>query len=96
MMLGLVTKEMELSTARVKNVNREFGLDVCVAKVDKGELLFVNYRHYEELINSYQHLEGVKMEDNRDLYKIDVYSERLTSDTLFAIQTKSLIVKYFT
>ena len=31
----------------------------------------------------------------RDL-KTDVYSKRLTSDTLFAIKTKSLIVKYFT
>ena len=33
--------------------------------------------------------------DIRDL-KIDVYGKRLTSDTLFAIKTKSLTVKCFT
>ena len=54
MMLGSVTKEMELSTVRVEDVNENFGMDVCVTKVEKGELLFVDnphYPHYEELIN---------------------------------------------
>ena len=63
MMLGSVTKEMELSNVRVEDVNGNFAMDVCVTKVEKGELLFVDNPHYEELINSYQHLEGVKMED---------------------------------
>ena len=63
MMLGSVAKEMELSNVRVEEVNGNFGMDVCVTKVEKGELLFEDNPHYEELINSYQHLEGVKMED---------------------------------
>ena len=63
MMLGSVAKEMELSNVRVEEVNGNFGMDVCVPKVEKGELLFVDNPHYEELINSYQHLEGVKMEE---------------------------------
>ena len=31
MMLGSVTKEMELSTVHVEDVNGEFGMDVCVS-----------------------------------------------------------------
>ena len=37
-------------------------MDVFVTKVDKGELLFLDNPHYEEVICSY--LEGVKMEDS--------------------------------
>ena len=73
MMLGSVTKEMELSTVHVEDVNGEFGMDVCVTKVDKGELLFVDNPHYEELINSYQHLEDVKMEDCDQKPKLPVH-----------------------
>ena len=73
MMLSSVTKEMELSTVRVEDVSGEFSMDVCVAKVDKGELLFVDNPHYEELIRSYQHLEGVKMEDDDQKPKLPVH-----------------------
>lgn len=39
MMLGSVTKEMEMSTVCVESVNSDFSMDVNVTKVDKGELL---------------------------------------------------------
>ena len=48
MMLSSVTKETELSTIRVEDVSGEFSMDVCVTKVDKGELLFVDNPHYDE------------------------------------------------
>ena len=73
MMLGSVTKEMELSTLRVEAVNGEFAMDVSVTKVDKGELLFVDNPNYAKLINSYQHLEGVQMEDKDQKPKLPVH-----------------------
>ena len=54
MMLGSVTKKMELSTVRVEAVNGEFAMDLSVTKVDKG---FVDNPNYAKLINSYQHLD---------------------------------------
>jgi hypothetical protein len=76
MMLGSVTKDMELSTVCVQAVNGEFAMDVIenVTKVDKGELLlYVDNPNYTTLINSYQHLEGVQMEDKDQKPKLPVH-----------------------
>ncbi len=73
MMLVLVTKEMELSTVHVEAVNGEFAMDGSVTKVVKGELLFVDNPNYAKLINSYQHLEGVQMEDKDQKPKLPVH-----------------------
>jgi hypothetical protein len=73
MMLGSVTKEMELSTVCVEAVNGEFAMDVSVTKVDKGELLYVDNPNYTTLINSYQHLESVQMEDKDQKPKLPVH-----------------------
>ena len=70
MMLGSVTREMEQSTVRVKATNGEFAMDVNVTKVDKGELLFVDNPNYAKLVKSYQHLEGVEMEDKDQKQKL--------------------------
>lgn len=68
-----VTKKMELSTVCVKAVNGEFAMDVSVTKVDKGELLCLDNPNYATLINSYQHLEGVQMEDKDQKPKLPVH-----------------------
>jgi hypothetical protein len=73
MMLGSVTKEMELSTVCVEAVNGEFAMDVSVTKVDKGELLYVDNPNYTTLINSYQHLDGVQMDDKDQKPKLPVH-----------------------
>ena len=64
---------MELSNVWVEDVNGNFGMDVCVTKVEKEELLFVDNPHFEELINSNQYLEGVKMEDCDRKPKLSVH-----------------------
>ena len=68
---------MELSTVCVETVNGEFAMDVSVTKVDKGELLYVDNPNYTTLINSYQHLEGVRMEDKDQKPKLPVHQGRI-------------------
>ena len=62
-----------MSTVCVEAVNGEFAMDVSVTKVDKGELLYVDNPNYTTLINSYQHLEGVQMEDKDQKPKLPVH-----------------------
>ena len=81
MMLGSVT-------IRVEDVNGNFGMEVCVTKVEKGELLFMDNPHYEELINSYQHLEGVKMEDCDRKQKLEITCEPLAEPEPVAERTE--------
>jgi hypothetical protein len=50
MMLGAVTREMELSTVNVEALDGKFKLNVSVTKVDKSELLNVDNTHYQQLI----------------------------------------------
>lgn len=73
MMLGSVTREMEMSTVRVEAVDGKFAMDVSVTKVDKGELLNLDNPNYAKLVSTYQHLEGVQMEDNDSKAKLPVH-----------------------
>lgn len=73
MMLGSVTREMELCTVSVAAVNGDFEMDVNVTKVEKGELLSMDNPNYENLINTYEHLNGVQMDDVDKKSKLPVH-----------------------
>ena len=63
MLLGTSTREVELAMIDISDVNRKFSMPVEVTKVDKGELLFLDNRRYQEMIAKYPHLSGVVMND---------------------------------
>lgn len=63
MMLGVTTREVELSTIEIKETSGEFSMSVEVTKVNKGELVFVDNPRYQQLIEQNPHLRGVVMED---------------------------------
>lgn len=52
MMLGTVTKEMEISVVEVEALDGKFKMNVNVTKIDKGELVMIDNPNYQELINS--------------------------------------------
>ena len=54
MLLGTSTREVELATIEIGDVNGTFKMAVEVTKVDKGELLFLDNPNYEETIASRQ------------------------------------------
>ena len=63
MLLTSQTARMELYDAKVSSLDRSYKMKVCLTKVEKGELLSMDNPGYEKLIESYQHLEPVKMDD---------------------------------
>lgn len=58
-----VTK-LEMYDARIESLDGSFSMEVKLTKVHKGELLTVDNPKYQELINSYDHLKGIKIEDD--------------------------------
>jgi hypothetical protein len=82
MMLGAVTREMELSTVNVEALDGKFKLNVSVTKVDKSELLNVDNPHYQQLIAKYPHLEGVTMDDKDQKPKLPIHLFLGASDYL--------------
>ena len=63
MLLGASTREVELVTIAISDVNRKFSMPVEVTKVDKGELLILENPKYREVIERNPHLSGVVMND---------------------------------
>lgn len=64
MMLCSTIQKVQSYTVKVASVDGKFEMTTKVSKVDKGVLLTVTNPHYEELISTFPHLEGVVMEDN--------------------------------
>ena len=63
MLLGASTREVELATITISDVNRKFSMPVEVTKVDKGELVIPENPKYQEVIARNRHLSGVVMND---------------------------------
>ena len=82
MMLGAVTKQVELSTITVKTLDGRFQMNVNVTKVNKRELLMLDNPNYQKLIQSYHHLKGVQMEDNDPKPQLPVHLILGVSDYL--------------
>ena len=63
MMLGVATREVELTSVSVSNLAGNFQLAVEVTRVDKAALLGLENPRYLEITGRYPHLNGVKMLD---------------------------------
>ncbi|XP_068713041.1 uncharacterized protein [Montipora foliosa] len=64
MRLGATTREVELSTIKVRSIEGSEELSVDVTRVERGELLRINNPHYQKIIDSYAHLKGVEVTDH--------------------------------
>ena len=67
-----VTK-LEMYDARVESLDGGFNMEVKLTKVHKGELLTVDNPKYQQLINNYDHLKGIKIEDTDAKEKLPVH-----------------------
>ena len=63
MMLGAVTKQVEIFQVQVSSTSGDFSLTTEVTKVDKNQLLFLENPRYEQCLTKYAHLKGIEMED---------------------------------
>lgn len=73
MLLGTSTREVELATIEIGDVNGKFKMAVEVTKVDKGELLFLDNPNYEETIAKNPHLSGVIINDQDKKSRLPVH-----------------------
>ena len=73
MLLGTSTREVELVTIEIGDVNGKFAMPVGVTKVDKGELLFLDNPNYKETIAKNPHLSGVVMNDQDKKSRLPVH-----------------------
>ena len=56
MMLGVATREVELTSVSVSNLSGNFQLAIEVTRVDKAALLELENPRYLEIIGRYPHL----------------------------------------
>ena len=73
MMLGVQTKRVELYSLEVKSVENDFCLNVEVTRVDKEILLELDNPNYNELLETYNHLDNVKLHDVSMKQKLPVH-----------------------
>ena len=63
MLMASTTTRMEIHNSTISSKSGDYELEVDLIKVNKGTLLEVENPQYKELIESYSHLKGVKMDD---------------------------------
>ena len=63
MLMATTTTRMEIHKATIASKAGDYQLEVNLIKVNKANLLEVENPQYEQLINSYPHLNGVKIDD---------------------------------
>ena len=64
MLMTTQTARMEFYDAKISSIDGNYEMNVNLTKVDKTELLSINNPGYKRLIEQYQHLESVKMDDD--------------------------------
>ena len=63
MMLGAVTKQVEIFQVQVSSTPGDVCLDTVVTKVDKNQLLSLQNPRYEQCLTKYAQLKRIEMED---------------------------------
>ena len=73
MMMSSATKRVEVYSFEVSNTQGTFNLKVDVTKVEKRELLSLPNPKYKEIINKFEHLRGVVIEDTDEKEELPVH-----------------------
>ena len=64
MMLGVATREVEITSVNVANLKGDFQLSVEVTRVEKPKLLELDNPKYNDIVERYTHLKRVEMDDS--------------------------------
>ena len=63
MMMGVVTKPVEIFKVQISSLKGDFLLETDVTLVKKRQLLSLENPRYQQVLEKYDHLKGVKMDD---------------------------------
>ena len=72
-MMNSTTRNIEIYKATIENLSRTFAMEVELSKVERKTLLTLKNLHYSRLIEKYQHLEGVVMQDNDQKAELPIH-----------------------
>ena len=73
MMMYSTARKIEVYEAKIENISRRFALDVELCKVVRKELISLPNPRYSNLIEKYDHLKGVKMDDLDEKSELPVH-----------------------
>ena len=73
MMIGSVTKNIELYKIRAKSLESDFHLEMQVSKIEREKLLVLENPRYAEIIAKYNHLQTVEMIDKDSKAELPVH-----------------------
>ena len=69
MMMGVVTKPVEIYKVEISSLKGDFLLETDVTKANKKQLLSLENPRYQQVLERYDHLKGVKM-DTKDFLPV--------------------------
>ena len=74
MMMGVMTKPVELFNVKISSLKRDFTINTEVTKVHKRELLSLENPRYKQCLDKYEHLKGVEMDDldNKNILPVNL------------------------
>ena len=73
MMIGSVTKNIELYKIRAKSLESDFYLEMQASKIEREKLLVLENPRYAEIIAKYNHLQAVEMIDKDNKAELPVH-----------------------
>ena len=73
MLLHTSFRKIEVYTVKISNTAGDFEIEAEVSKVDKGELLRIINPEYKEMIEQYNHLKGIEMEDDDEKPELPIH-----------------------
>ena len=73
MLMSSKQARLETYEVKIESTTNKFTITTNLIKVDKPELLFIENPNYENLVQSYPHLKGVKIEDRDKKAKLPVH-----------------------
>jgi hypothetical protein len=72
MLTGITTRTMQVYNVQVISLANDFSLNVNLTKIENRELLSLENPHYSTLIQEYEHLKEVHMDDD-DLNDLPIH-----------------------
>ena len=72
-MLHTTNNLIDIYDVEITNTKGDFTINTEVSKVDRAELISMPNPHYEDIIQTYTHLQGVKMEDSSNKEYLPVH-----------------------
>ena len=73
MLLGTTTRRVDIFHIEIKSTSEDFSLEADVTKIEKHELLTLSNPRYNQILEKYQHLNGVVFIDKDSKEQLPIH-----------------------